>query len=147
MTISSNEKRKIKRFPVLYHLVKPVLIVREGKSQEPELPAIMANLSAGGMALVTFSPLSIGEKLIISFKLKDIQMENVKAKIVRCENKGGACIIGIQFEEIDKKLADKLCKMADDFDACRTRLLTGEKNACKKDCSYYAHCHFFEKKK
>jgi len=37
--------------------------------------------------------------------------------------------------------------MADDFDACRTRLFYDDKSICKKDCSYFAHCHYSERKK
>ncbi|MDD5687578.1 MAG: PilZ domain-containing protein [Elusimicrobia bacterium] len=135
-----NEKRRFKRFPVLYHLVKPVLIKTGNMSNETALPAIMANLSAGGMALFTFAPLAIGQKLLISFVLRDLKIENIEAKIVRCENKEGSYVIGFQFLNITKEIDNKLRRMADDFDACQMRIVLGDKSACKKDCGYFDHC-------
>ncbi|MFA5778864.1 MAG: PilZ domain-containing protein [Elusimicrobiota bacterium] len=134
------EKRKFKRFPVLYHLIKPVLIRTQDSKAGISSPAIMANLSAGGMALLTFSPLPVGKNILISFDLKDLKIDNVKSRVVRCENKEGSYIIGIQFINMPNDIAKKINKMADDFDSCETRILLGEKPVCKKGCDYFEHC-------
>lgn len=134
------EKRKSKRFPVLYHLIKPVLIRTQGSKAGRASPAIMANLSAGGMALLTFSSLPVGKNILISFDLKDLKIDNVKSRVVRVENKEGSYILGIQFLNLKKEIADAINKLADDFDSCETRILLGEKPVCRKGCSYFEHC-------
>ena len=138
--MNNAEKRKFKRFPVLYHLIKPVLIRTRGSKAGISSPAIMANLSAGGMALLTFSPLAVGKNILISFDLKDLKIDNVKSKVVRCENKEGSYILGVQFLNLKKELADVINKMADDFDSCETRILIGEIPVCRYGCSYFEHC-------
>ncbi len=140
MVASTNDKRKFKRFPVLYHLIKPVLIRTQDSKAGISSSAIMANLSAGGMALLTFSSLSVGKNLLISFDLKNLKIDNVKSKVVRVENKEGSYILGIQFLNLKKEIADAINKLADDFDSCETRILLGEKPVCKKGCSYFEHC-------
>ncbi|MDO8733732.1 MAG: PilZ domain-containing protein [Elusimicrobiota bacterium] len=134
------EKRKSKRFPVLYHLIKPVLIRTQDSKAGISSPAIMVNLSTGGMALLTFSPLPVGKNILISFDLKDLKIDNVKSRVVRVENKEGSYILGIQFLNLKKEIADTINKLADDFDSCETRILLGEKPVCRKGCSYFEHC-------
>ena len=138
--MNNAEKRKSKRFPVLYHLIKPVLIRTQGSKAGRASPAIMANLSAGGMALLTFSSLPVGKNILISFDLKDLKIDNVKSRVVRVENKEGSYILGVQFLNLKKELADVINKLADDFDSCETRILLGEKPICRKGCSYFEHC-------
>lgn len=138
--MNNTEKRKFKRFPVLYHLIKPVLIRMQDSKSEISSSAIMTNLSAGGMALLTFDSLPVGKKLLVTFDLKILKAENVKAKVVRCENKEGSYIMGIEFSNLSSDVAKKINKMADDFDFCETRILLGEKPICRKDCSYSEHC-------
>ncbi|MBN1384270.1 MAG: PilZ domain-containing protein [Elusimicrobia bacterium] len=135
-----NEKRKHKRFPVLYNLIKPVLIRTEGMESNASMPAIMANLSSGGMALLTFTPIPTGQILIIFLDLKSLHVTNIKARVTRCENKGGSYNLGIQFLDLSKEIADKISKMADDFDLCETRILMGDKPICRKGCTYAPHC-------
>ena len=141
------EKRKSKRFPVLYHLIKPVLIRTQDSKSEISSPAIMANLSAGGMALLTFSPLPVGKNLLISFDLKDLKIDNVIGKVVRCENKESSYILGVQFLNLKNEIANSINKLADDFDFCKTRILLGEKPVCRKGCSYFEHCQRIAKKR
>ena len=140
MATQVNEKRKFKRFPVLYYLIKPVLLRTEDTESGASMPAIMANLSSGGMALMTFSPVSIGQKLIISLDLKTLHVKNFKSKVVRCENKGGSYVLGIEFLDMEKEISDKINKMADDFDLCETRILIGDRPVCRKSCHYSEHC-------
>ena len=137
---NDSDKRKSKRFPVLYHLIKPVLLRERGSKAGISSPAIMVNLSASGMALLTFSPVPVGKNLLISFDLKDLKIDNVKSKVVRCDNKEGSCILGIQFVNLPKDIAKKINGMADDFDSCETRILLGEKPVCRKGCGYFEHC-------
>lgn len=139
-SVKKSEKRKFKRFPVLYHLIKPVLIRTQDSKAGISSPAIMANLSAGGMALMTFSPIPVGKKLLISFDLKDVKVDGIKSKAVRCENRESSYIIGIQFLGLPGKIAKKINEMADAFDRCETRILIGEKPVCRKGCTYFEHC-------
>ena len=146
MVASTNEKRKFKRFPVLYHLIKPILIRTQDSKAGISSPAIMVNLSAGGMALLTFSSLAVGKNLLISFDLKDIKIDNVKSRVVRVENKEGSYVLGIQFLNLKKEIADAINKLADDFDSCETRILLGKKPVCRKGCSYFEHCQRIAKR-
>ncbi|MFH0948453.1 MAG: PilZ domain-containing protein [Elusimicrobiota bacterium] len=144
--MNDTKKRNFKRFPILYHLIKPVLIRTQDSESDMSSPAIMANLSAGGMALLSFSSLSVGKNLLISFNLKDLKIDNVLSRVVRCENKEGSYILGVQFLNLKNEIANSINKLANDFDACETRILTGEKPICRKGCSYFNHCQRTAKK-
>lgn len=134
---SHADRRKHKRFPVLYALAKPVRL-RRAAVREAE-PAVMANLSAGGMALVTFKTYPKGTALTLDFDLGVVKAQNLSGVVKRCEDKGGLFTLGIAFTQIPEETRKTIHKMADDFDRCETRMMLGEP-LCERGCAYRDHC-------
>ena len=133
------ERRKHKRFPTI-SLIKEILISSAALNLRDSLPAIMFNLSSGGIAIITFIRLPLNSTVILRFNLNGIKLNNVEGKIVRVEGKRKIYLIAISFSKINKKVADRIGRIADEFDLCETKLLLGEKHVCTKKCSYYHLC-------
>jgi len=111
--MNSTDKRVSKRFPIMHQLAEPVLVRTESSKSEKSIPAVMANLSASGMALLTFLPLAIGKILFMSFDLRHVKIDNIKSKVVRCDTKDGTYVLGIKFLGLPNGVKTKINKMAD----------------------------------
>jgi c-di-GMP-binding flagellar brake protein YcgR len=139
------ERRKYKRFPVIRDFSETVEITFSLPQQPSHLnkvPGIVLNLSAGGMALLTFISIPVGSD--ISFKLSLPNTKNaflLKGKVVRVENHENTYLAGIKFEEIDEEVKKLLTKMGEDYENCEIRLSFNIADGCYKECSYYPLCN------
>jgi len=112
---SGNDRRRFQRLDVditvLYRVDLPLSVRMLVGDQEFE--AIMLNLSAGGIALVTKNDIPAGTSLSIKFTLTSVNKEGevslygpieIKGD-VRSSNKweGNNCRLGISFSDIDHK--------------------------------------------
>ena len=136
---SAREKRKHKRFPTI-SLIKEIVIEAPSIDIEDSVPAIMFNLSAGGIAIITFVDVPEKSMINIKFNLPGLKLDNIEGEIVRVEKKRSTYLIAISFRNIKKSLQDKIRRIANDFDICKTRILRGEKKICFKECGYYKMC-------
>jgi len=130
------DRRKHQRMPTL-SIIKEVELARNGSGEK--IPAIMCDISAGGLAIITFLPLPEGAEIILNLALPDINLKNVKARIVRTAEKNGTYLAGLQFLNLSRKLKAKINKMALDWKKCEDNLALGLKVDCSK-CSYYKIC-------
>jgi len=139
------ERRKYKRFPVIRDFSETVeiTIFSQHQAQPPnKLPGIVLNLSAGGIALLTFVSIPVGSD--VSFKLSLPNLKNaplLKGKVVRVENHENTYMVGIKFEEVEEGIKKMLIKMGEDYESCEIRLSFGVSNGCYKECSYYPLCN------
>ncbi len=74
-----------------------------------DISASGAKISVG---LAVETKLEIGDRIFLSFKLDDIQMDNIEAKVVRKATSKADKVnhYGLHFINLDKKLEDKLIK-------------------------------------
>jgi hypothetical protein len=105
-----------------------------------KVPAVLLNLAAGGMGLLTFSPVPIGTKILLNFDLLGLQLHDIEAKIVWSIDKGETHRMGIQFSKIAEHASTKLEKMAQDDTDCDTKLSLGVTDVCFTNCHYYKLC-------
>lgn len=134
------ERRKHKRFPVITGLVKPVLFRFPRLNIKGAVPGILSNLSAGGVALVTFAPVQLNVLISLTLDFDGLKLEDVEGRVVRVEAKNEVYLVAIEFTQISDKTREKINSMAEDFDMCDTRIILGEKGFCKRSCSYYELC-------
>jgi len=136
------ERRKYKRFPVLRELAEPVdiqLTPSPIESKQP-IPGVISNLSAGGMALITFVPIPIDAILSITLDIPDLEKAKIEGKVVRREGAGGSYLHGIMFTKIPEKTVHKLHQMGIDYEDCEIKLSLGVTDVCDKSCSYWHLC-------
>jgi c-di-GMP-binding flagellar brake protein YcgR len=133
------ERRKYKRVPAI-SIVKETMIESKALKLRREIPAIFLNLSAGGMALITFLSLPRDALISLNFNLDKLKLKNVEGRVVRVEGRKKTYLIVIAFTKIKGELRKRINRMADAFDLCDTRILMGEKDVCSIRCPYYELC-------
>jgi len=133
------ERRKYKRVPTI-SIVKEALIESPALKLKREIPAILSNLSAGGMALITFLSLPLDAIISLSFNIDGLKLKDAEGRVVRVEGKKNTYLIVIAFTKIRAEVKNRINMMADAFDLCETRILMGEKDVCSMRCAYYELC-------
>ena len=133
------ERRKHRRIPAVT-VAKEALVESQEMKLKREIPAIIYNLSAGGMALITFLSLPLNAFINLNFDLDGLKLKDVEGKIVRVEGKEKTYLIVISFTKIKAEVKKRINMMADAFDLCETRRMMGEENICSAECSYYRLC-------
>jgi len=133
------ERRKHRRIPAVT-VAKEALVESQEMKLRREIPAIIYNLSAGGMALITFLSLPLNAFINLNFDLDGLKLKDVEGKIVRVEGKEKTYLIVISFTKIRPEVKKHINMMADAFDLCETRRMMGEENICSTECSYYKLC-------
>ena len=137
------ERRNHLRFPTLSVIKTVEIHTGDGKT---DVPAIMCDVSVGGMAMITFLPLPKNSDIVLDLNMPDISLSKVAAKIVRVEEKNGTFLIALEFNTLDPAVKKKINTLALDWQKCEERLSVGEKIECRS-CSYYNLCNKEVKKK
>jgi hypothetical protein len=141
MKKDSKERRKHPRLPILHGILEPVDIDffidnNPSKSQ----PAILSDLSAGGMRLITFLEPPHAKEINMVLKLDRNKMA-VKGKIAWIKQKGDVYMVGIYFTEISKENQKKITDMANDYIDCDTRIALKLPDACAETCKAHILCN------
>ena len=152
---TANERRKHHRFPVVEGLIEPITLrlTPRAQGQPAYQPAILADLSSGGMSLVTFTSIPKTRKLELQLNLPGMLHIPLQGRIRRIHEKEEVYILGIQFTRIRKKDRHLIHCMAQDFQDCETRIHFNLPEACVPNCSFYPLCrkpqkvHWHQKKK
>lgn len=143
------ERRKHPRFPVVDNLIEPITLrytAQDGKKapsfgKEPKVqPAILTNLSAGGMSILTFVEPPHAKAFEMDLRLPGLHAP-VEAKVVRVHSKGETHNVGIEFTRIQKKHQSQINEMANHNLDCETRISLGLPEVCVKDCTFHQLCH------
>ncbi|MBI4422815.1 MAG: PilZ domain-containing protein [Elusimicrobia bacterium] len=149
---SKTERRKHARFPVVGNLIEPITLryavpkspgasKKVATSEAMTQPAILTNLSAGGMQLITFLAPPHAKRLDMVLNLPGLDHMPVTGRVVRVHEKGETFVVGIQFIKIPKKHQKRINDMAVDNLDCETRLSLGLPEACVRTCQFHPLCH------
>jgi len=133
------ERRKHRRIPAV-SMVKEALIESPELRMKRQIPAIVFNLSAGGVAFVTFDSFPLGAAISLDFNLNGLKLEDVEGRVVRVKGKKQTYVVVIAFTKIRNEVKNRINTMADAFDLCETRIMMGDKDVCSKDCSFFQLC-------
>jgi hypothetical protein len=145
----SNERRKFPRVAVVSDIVEPIVLrYAQDKNEKSELipehlraqPAVLMNLSAGGMQLITFLAPPHAKIFKMTLTIPGLDRVPVQGRVVRVSKKGETYVVGIEFTKIAKKYQKRITQMAHDDVDCNTRLSLGLPEACVPDCSFHALC-------
>ena len=138
------ERREHVRLPMLHGILEPVEIefyttTEHGKSV-PQ-PAILADLSAGGMRLITFMAPPHTKELNIILKLDGVKEMPVTGKISWVKDKGGVFMNGISFSHIAHDDKKRINEMAEDYSDCDTRYALKLPEVCVETCRAHGLCN------
>lgn len=132
------ERRQHRRFSVVEGMIEPITLemAANGKSQ----PAIMTDLSAGGMSLLIFCEPPRAKSFEMVLSIPGLEKTPIEASVVRIHQKGETYSLGLSFTKIAKKVQDRIACMADDNADCETRVALRLPEACVADCRFHNLC-------
>lgn len=146
----STDRRKHRRLAVVSDLVEPIVLSyapdpkdKKGAPIPKHLrtqPAVLTNLSAGGMSLITFLAPPHAKAFKMTLTIPGLDHLPVTGRVVRVAKKGETYIVGIEFIKIAKKFQRAIARMADDDADCNTRISLGLPEACVPGCAFTPLC-------
>ena len=142
-SVAAADRRQHHRFPVCEGMAEPITINfgDEDASKSPKnQPALLVNLSAGGMSLILFLEPPRTKKLEMILTLPGLNNVPIEGRVVRINEKGQTFNIGIAFSKIAKKHQDQITCMAQDNMDCETRIELKLPEACVATCKFNALC-------
>jgi hypothetical protein len=138
------ERREHVRLPMLHGILEPVEIefyTSTAHGQSVPQPAILADLSAGGMRLITFMAPPHTKELNIILKLDGVKEMPVTGRITWVKDKGGVFMNGIAFSHISPDDRKRINEMAEDYSDCDTRTALKLPEVCVETCRAHGLCN------
>lgn len=133
------ERRRHRRFSVVEGMIEPISLELSGMGRHDQ-PAIMTDLSAGGMSLLMFCAPPQTKSFEMVLAIPGLEKTPIEASVVRVHQKGETYSIGLSFTKIAKKIQDLIGSMADDNADCETRVALRLPEACVPDCKFHTLC-------
>ena len=140
------EKRRHPRMPVISNLIEPVnLHYKTDDGKETTLVAILADLSASGMRMISFLGAPLADTFSISLQLPGLKKMEINARMAWAKQKENVYTIGIEFINMKPENAALISAMADDFNDCDTRILLKLPEVCVGTCKCNKICNKIQK--
>lgn len=135
------ERRKHRRFSVVEGMIEPITLELGGPDEVmKKQPAIMTDLSAGGMSILMFLEPPHAKSFDMVLSIPGLDRVAIEASIVRVLRKGETYSVGLSFLKISKKIQDRIEAMANDNADCETRVALRLPEACVPDCGFHTLC-------
>ena len=143
------ERRRHPRVPVISNIVEPIDLTYTDNSDGKvhQIAAVLADLSASGMRIVSFLKAPIAGTMHIKMEIPTVGKFDVEAKTAWVRQKGPVYTIGIEFTKIDKTVSDKIMALANDFLDCNTRIMLRLPEVCVPNCKCQSICNKIQKDK
>lgn len=143
------ERRRHPRVPVISNIVEPIDLTYTDDSDGKihQIAAVLADLSASGMRIVSFLKAPIAGTMHIKMEIPTVGKFDVEAKTAWVRQKGPVYTIGIEFTKIDKTVSDKIMALANDFLDCNTRIMLRLPEVCVPNCKCQSICNKIQKDK
>ena len=133
------ERRKHRRFSVVEGMVEPITLELQGPDDTMrKQPAIMTDLSAGGISLLMFVEPPHTKSFQMTLSIPGLEGVPIEASIVRVHQKGETYSVGLTFRKIPRDAQKSIEKMAEDSADCQTRTSLGLPDACGSDCPFHS---------
>lgn len=141
-----SEKRRHRRMPVISNLIEPVnLSYKTPEGKRTELVAILADLSASGMRMISFLGAPLAETFSITLQLPGMHQMDIQARMAWAKQKDNVYTVGIEFTDMKPENAALISAMADDFNDCDTRILLRLPEVCVANCKACKICNKIQK--
>ncbi len=132
-TTPTHERRKHPRLPLHVSVAKMVDFQCEGLTQ----PAILVDLSAGGLSMICFAMPPMSQKVTFRLALPGLVNANVHGKVVRVHRKGETYRVAVEFTEFQQPWSHLVEKLAKSLAQCQERWDQGDRTHCPKECAYH----------
>jgi c-di-GMP-binding flagellar brake protein YcgR len=131
------ERRQHRRFSVVEGMIEPISLELSSEGLRNQ-PAIMTDLSAGGMSILMFvePPRTKSFEMILS--IPGLDKTPIEASVVRVLKKGETYNVGLNFVKIPRDAQKRIEKMAEDSADCETRTALRLPDACGPDCPFHS---------
>lgn len=134
------DRRKHHRFPVIKDLAEPVdLILMEEPTRD--LPAVLTNLSAGGMSLMVFAHVSGDTRLKILLNMPGLEGVELQGHVAWTAMKGDTTNVGVAFNHVAAEAVKRINTMAESYQDCELKISFGLRDVCFRECPYWPLCH------
>ena len=134
------ERRQHRRFSVVEGMIEPISLQMSAAATAKSQPAIMTDLSAGGMSLLVFCEPPHAKNFEMVLAIPGLDRVPIEVSIVRVHQKGETYSLGLSFTKIQKKIQERIARMADDNADCETRVSLRLPEACVPDCKFHMLC-------
>jgi hypothetical protein len=125
---------------VIKDLAEPVdLILMEEPTRD--IPAVLTNLSAGGMSLMVFAHVSGDTRLKIVLNMPGLEGVELHGRVTWTAMKGDTTTVGVAFNHVVPEAVKRITEMAEGYQDCELKISFGLKDVCFKECSYWPLCH------
>ena len=138
------ERREHVRLPILHGILEPVNVDfydKDDAGKSRPQPAILVDLSAGGMRLITFLEPPHSKELNMILKLVGVKEMPITGKISWVKEKGGVFMNGITFSSISHDDKKRINDLAEDYVDCDTRLALKLPEVCVDTCRAHGLCN------
>ena len=138
------ERREHVRLPILHGILEPVeleFFAKGPDGQHRPQPAILVDLSAGGMRLISFLEPPHSKELNMILKLAGVKEMPITGKISWVKEKGGVFMNGISFSQISHDDRKMINEMAEDYSDCDTRIALKLPEVCVETCRGHGLCN------
>ena len=133
------ERRQHRRFHVVDGMIEPITLEMEGMdASNKKVPAIMTDLSAGGMSLLMFMEPPHTKSFQMTLSLPGLEGVPIQASVARVHQKGETYSVGLSFVKIPRDAQKRIEKMAEDSADCETRTALRLPDACGPDCPFHS---------
>jgi len=137
------ERRKHPRLPM--HLSVAKLVDFRFDELDQPSPAVLVDLSAGGLAMICFALPHLAKTVTFRLELPGVVNAQVHGRVVRAHRKGDTYQVAIAFTEFQEQWAHLVQKLVKAYDACEDRLTQGDRRFCFRECSFFSLCQKDEK--
>ena len=136
-------RRKHPRLPLHLSVAKLVDFKCDGTDQP--LPAVLVDLSAGGLSMIAFALPQLAQQVTFRLHLPGLVNAQVHGRVVRAHRKGDTYQVAIAFTEFQDQWAHLVAKLVKAYQICEDRLSQGDRRFCFHDCAFFALCQKEEK--
>ena len=137
------ERRKHPRLPLHLSVAKLVDFKCDGLDQPA--PAILVDLSAGGLSMIAFALPQLTKYVTFRLDLPGFVNAQLHGKILRAIKKGETYQVAIAFSEFKNEWASLVSKLVKAYNTCEDRLSQGDRRFCFKRCAFFSLCQKEEK--
>jgi len=129
------ERRKHPRLPL--HLSVAKLMNFKCEGLDHPAPAILVDLSAGGLSMICFALPQIAKRVTFRLDLPGLASAQMHGRVVRAHRKGDTYHVAIAFTEFQKEWAHMIAKLVKSYNTCQEQWAQGDRLHCPKDCAYH----------
>jgi hypothetical protein len=137
------ERRKQTRLPL--HLSVAKLVDFKCDGLDLPAPAILVDLSAGGLSMIAFAMPQLTKNVTFRLELPGLVNAQLHGKIIRAIKKGETYQVAVAFNEFKEEWARLVTKLVRAYNECEDRMSQGDRRFCFKRCAFFVLCQKEEK--